>query len=208
MGYPRNCISLVSDQSELITTSSLTQKKTASHAPLGDKRQAFYIALDHLSAQADEAIIEANQEIALPQGAIFGQAIIDQSKCTLCMSCVSACPGNALQDGRELPQVSLVEDKCLQCGVCVSTCPEDAMTIEPRLLLDSKLRKKPRVLHQDEPFCCIRCGTPFATSSGIATVMVKLAGHSMFADERSRSRLKMCDDCKVVDMMEDPNTDL
>ncbi len=208
MGYPPNCISLVSDQSELITTSSLTQKKTASHAPLGDKRQAFYIALDHLSAQADEAVIEANQEIALPQGAIFGQAIIDQSKCTLCMSCVSACPGNALQDGRELPQVSLVEDKCLQCGVCVSTCPEDAMTIEPRLLLDSKLRKKPRVLHQDEPFCCIRCGTPFATSSGIATVMVKLAGHSMFADERSRSRLKMCDDCKVVDMMEDPNTDL
>jgi len=38
--------------------------------------------------------------------------------------------------------------------------------------------------------------------------MTKLAGHSMFADERSRSRLKMCDDCRVVDMMEDPNTDL
>jgi len=208
MGYPNNCISVVTDQGDLISTSSLTQKKTASHAPLGDKRQAFYIALDHLSAQADEAVIEANQEIALPLGAIFGQAIIDQSKCTLCMSCVSACPGNALQDGRELPQVSLVEDKCLQCGVCVSTCPEDAMTIEPRMLLDSKLRKKPRVLHQDEPFCCIKCGTPFATSSGIATVMLKLAGHSMFADERSRSRLKMCDDCKVIDMMEDPDTDL
>ena len=208
MGYPKSCILVLGDQSELITSSNLTQKKTASHAPLGDKRQAFYMALDHLSAQAEEAVIEANQEIALPLGAIFGQAIIDQSKCTLCMSCVSACPGNALQDGRELPQVSLVEDKCLQCGVCVSTCPEDAMTIEPRLLLDSKLRKKPRVLHQDEPFCCIKCGTPFATSSGIATVMLKLAGHSMFADERSRSRLKMCDDCKVVDMMEDPNTDM
>ena len=208
MGYPENCISIISDQSELITSSSLMQKKTASHAPLGDKRQAFYMALDHLSAQADEAVIEANQEIALPLGSIFGEAIIDKSKCTLCMSCVSACPGNALQDGRELPQVSLVEDKCLQCGVCVNTCPEDAMSIAPRLLLNSNLRKKARILHQDEPFCCIRCGTPFATNSGIATVMVKLGGHSMFADERSRSRLKMCNDCKVIDMMEDPNTDM
>lgn len=208
MAYPANCISVITDQSELMTTRSLTQKKTASHAPLGDKRQAFFMALDHLSAQADETFIEANQEIALPQGAIFGEAIIDQSKCTLCMSCVSACPGNALQDGRELPQVSLVEDKCLQCGVCVSTCPEDAMSIAPRLLLDSKLRKKPRVLHQDQPFCCIRCGIAFATNAGISTIMLKLASHPMFAEERARSRLKMCDDCKVVDMMEDPNTDL
>jgi len=208
MGYPENCISVVTDQSELITTSSLTQKKTASHAPLGDKRQAFYMALDHLAGQAEEAVIGDNKEIALPEGSIFGEAIIDQSKCTLCMSCVSACPGNALQDGRELPQVSLVEDKCLQCGVCVSTCPEDAMSIKPRILLDNKIRKQARVLHKDEPFCCTKCGKPFATNSGIATIMVKLAGHSMFADERSRSRLKMCDDCRVIDMMEDPDVDL
>ncbi|MGK0272426.1 MAG: ferredoxin [Cocleimonas sp.] len=208
MGYPENCISLVADQGELITSSSLTQKKTASHAPLGDKRQAFYMALDHLSAQADEATVEANQEIALPQGAIFGEAIIDKSKCTLCMSCVGACPGNALQDGRELPQVSLVEDKCLQCGICVSTCPEDAISIAPRLLLDRRLRSKPRVLHQDEPFCCIKCAKPFATNAGIETILKKLSGHYMFTDERSRDRLKMCDDCRVVDMVEDPNSDL
>ncbi len=208
LGHAVNCISVVKDQNELLATSNLTQKKTASHAPLGDKRQAFYMAFDHLAKQADETTVEANQEIVLPKGSIFGEAIIDQTKCTLCMSCVSACPGNALQDGRELPQVSLVEDKCLQCGVCVSTCPEDAMSIAPRLLLNSQARRTPRILHKDEPFCCIKCGKPFATNSGIATIMVKLAGHSMFADERSRSRLKMCDDCRVVDMMEDPNTDL
>ena len=121
---------------------------------------------------------------------------------------LSACPGNALQDGRELPQVSLVEDKCLQCGVCVSTCPEDAISIAPRLLLDRRLRSKPRVLHQDEPFCCIKCAKPFATNAGIETILKKLSGHYMFTDERSRDRLKMCDDCRVVDMVEDPNSDL
>ena len=67
---------------------------------------------------------------------------------------------------------------------------------------------KSTVLHQDEPFCCTNCGEPFATTSGIATIITKLAGHSMFADEKSRNRLKMCSDCRVVDMMEDPDTDL
>jgi len=114
MGYPENCIAVIADQNELISTTGITQKKTASHAPLGEKRQAFYMAFDHLSKQADEAVIEANQEIALPQGAIFGEAIIDQTKCTLCMSCVSACPGNALQDGRELPQNHLQLAQVLQ----------------------------------------------------------------------------------------------
>ncbi len=203
MGYPKNCISVISDQSELITSANLPPIKRSTHSPLGEKRQAFYMALDHLVEQAERI-----KPVALiPTGSIFGEAIIDPVKCTLCMACVSACPGNALQDGREIPQVSFVEANCLQCGVCTSTCPEDAMTISPRLLLDKDARKKPRVLHQDEPFCCIKCGKPFATNSGIATILVKLAGHSMFADERSRSRLKMCDDCRVVDMMEDPNTD-
>jgi len=203
MSYPKNCVSVVADQNELISSQNLPKITAATHAPLGDKRTSFYMALDHLVSQAEKV----EPVVSLPAGSIFGEAVIDQSKCTLCMSCVGACPGNALQDGREMPQVSLIEEKCLQCNVCVNTCPENAITITPRFLFDREARKKARVLHQDEPFCCTKCGKPFATTSGIATIMVKLAGHSMFADERSRSRLKMCDDCRVVDMMEDPNTD-
>ena len=208
MSYPKNCVSVIADQNELISSENLPKITAATHAPLGEKRQAFYMALDHLVSQAEGALAKKIEPVvSLPEGSIFGEAIIDQSKCTLCMSCVSACPGNALQDGREMPQVSLIEEKCLQCNVCVNTCPEDAITITPRFLFDRELRKKARVLHQDEPFCCTKCGKPFATTSGIAMIMVKLAGHSMFADERSRGRLKMCDDCKVIDMMEDPDTD-
>ncbi len=203
MSFPKNCISVINDQNELISSENLPKIQSATHAPLGEKRQAFYMALDHLVAQSEKV----ESSTLLPEGSIFGDVTIDQSKCTLCMSCVSACPGNALQDGREMPQVSLIEEKCLQCNVCVNTCPEEAMSITPRLLFDRELRKKARVLHQDEPFCCTKCGKPFATTSGIAMIITKLAGHSMFADERSRSRLKMCDDCRVVDMMEDPDTD-
>lgn len=203
MNYPANVVSVINDESELITGSYLTNIKAATHAALNEKRQAFYMALDHLVEQAKDA----QMMTPLPAGSFFGDVSIDKSSCTLCMSCVSACPGNALQDGHEKPMVSLVEGNCLQCGICVNTCPEKAMSISPRLILNRKSRLKPRVLHEDEPFCCTSCGKPFATTSGIATILTKLAGHSMFANQRARDRLKMCDDCRVVDMMEDPATD-
>jgi ferredoxin len=202
--YPAAAISVVGDPSELIMTKTMPEFDLATHAPITGKRQAFYMALDHLVAKSTDA----KASTPLPEGSIFGDVIVNKENCTLCMACVSACPANALQDSSEKPMLSLVEANCLQCGVCVNTCPEDAMSLSPRLLLDFEVRKKPRVLNEEEPFCCISCGKPFATKSGITTILTKLSGHSMFADERSKNRLKMCDDCRVRDMMEDPNSEL
>ncbi len=204
MSYPKNSICVIYDESELITSSVLSNITNTSHAAVNGKRQAFYMALDHLVAQAEQF----EPVTLLPEGSIFGEMSIKQSACTLCMACVSACPSKALRDGQEIPQVSFIEANCVQCGICVNTCPEEAISISARLLMDRELRLKPRVLHQDEPFCCISCGKPFGTALGINTVLAKLAGHAMFATKRSRDRLKMCDDCRVVDMMEDPLTDL
>ena len=203
-GYPGAAVSIISEVGELMTLPVMPNIKFASHAPLSGKRQAFYMALDHLVEQSEyfEAIAE------LPDGSIFGEVRVDKQRCTLCMACVSACPGNALQDGSEKPMLGFVEANCLQCNICVNTCPEKAITLKPRLLLEAETRKKPRVLYEEAPFCCISCGKPFATQSGISFIMKQLTGHSMFADERALSRLKMCDDCRVKDMMEDPNTNL
>lgn len=199
--YPASTVAVIANLGDLLTLDSMSKITPASHAALSDKRQAFYMALDYLVEQSDQV-----KEITLlPEGSIFGDVQVDQEKCTLCMACVSACPANALQDSNETPQLGFVEANCLQCNLCTHTCPESAITISPRLLLNHNARKKPRVLHQDSPFCCISCGEPFATTSGITTIIAKLAGHSMFADERSKNRLKMCDDCRVKDMMEDPN---
>ena len=201
-GYPASTILVITDPSELITSKSMPAFDLATHAPITGKRQSFYMALDHLVAKSDDVKPMA----VLPAGSIFGDVIVNKENCTLCMACVSACPANALQDSSEKPMLSLVEANCLQCGICTSTCPENAMTTVPRLLLDHEVRKKPRVLNEEEPFCCISCGKPFATKSGITTILSKLSGHSMFTDERSLNRLKMCDDCRVRDMMEDPNS--
>ncbi len=167
-----------------------------------NKRAAFYQALDQIYRQCETTA----EVISLPAGAPFGNVIIDEQRCTLCMACVGACPGKALQDGsnRELPEVFFIESHCLQCGSCSSTCPEQAITLVPRLILDREQRNRSRMLHQDTPFLCIGCGKPFATSSVIDKMSHALQGHHMFQNERARNRLKMCEDCRVADIVQDP----
>jgi ferredoxin len=169
----------------------------ARYAVSGEKRTTLDLALDHLLEHA----ARKPEEIALPAGALFGTVHVDKDKCTLCMSCVGACPASALQDNQAAPQLRFVEKNCVQCGLCASTCPEDAIRLEPRLLLANggKARAEARVLHETEPFCCIRCGKPFGTLKGIENMLGKLAGHPMFQGA-GLDRLKMCGDCRVIDI--------
>jgi ferredoxin len=166
------------------------------------KRNAIYQALDHLYQQADKA----RELVNLPAGAPFGSATIDEDRCTLCMACVGACPGKALQDGsnRELPEIFFIEALCIQCGACTTTCPEAAITISPRMIFDREVRNRSRALNQDVPFACIVCGKAFAPTSVIDKMNHKLKDHYMFKTSRALDRLKMCGDCRVADIVQDP----
>jgi ferredoxin len=115
------------------------------------------------------------------------------------MSCVGACPESALMDNSNLPQLRFVEKNCVQCGLCEKTCPENAITLTPRLLLTDAV-KQPRVLNEAQPYHCIRCNKPFGTLQMIDNMLAKLSLHSAFAG--NIDRIKMCADCRVVDMME------
>ncbi|MFT5505502.1 MAG: ferredoxin [Gammaproteobacteria bacterium] len=165
------------------------------------KREAFYQAVDFLIAQNSDIIAE----VELDQAAPFGRVSIDSEACTLCMACISACPGKALQDGsnRGIPAVFLVESKCLQCGSCVQTCPEQAMTLTARFILDREQRDKEQELNRDSVFECTQCGKPFAPESVIGKMQEKLKDHYMFNNERALARLTMCDNCRVADIVQD-----
>jgi ferredoxin len=165
-------------------------------APPADKRGTLRLALGHLQAHAPAS----KRVTPLPAGAPFGEVRVDAAACTLCMSCVSACPTFALQDGRGLPQLNFREWSCVQCGLCVRTCPEDALALSPRLLNDIEARERPRILHEEQPVCCVGCGKPFATRSILDKLTRKLEGHWMFQTEEARRRLQMCEDCRVRDM--------
>ncbi len=163
-----------------------------------DKRTTLGLALDHLWAEHGHT----KAPVPLPQGAPIGGLAFDHAKCTLCMSCVSICPLNALHDGGDLPKLVFVEHNCVQCGLCVSACPEKALALEPRYLPDPEARRQQRVLKSEEPFCCVGCGKPFATPSVIELMTAKLKDHPMFQGDGLR-RLQMCEDCRVRSMFED-----
>ena len=178
----------------------------ATFAATPDKRGTLDLAIAHLLAQAPHsaALPEA---IALPGiGSPYGSLNVDATKCTMCLSCVGACPSAALADNAEKPQLRFIEKNCVQCGICQSTCPEDAISLQPRLWLadGGKARKQSRVLNEMAPYVCIRCAKPFGTLRAIEAMIGKLAGHSAFQG-KAAERLKMCSDCRVIALHSDPD---
>jgi ferredoxin len=167
--------------------------------PAGAKRDVLRLALRELHAAAPAPA----DVIALPEGAPFGAIEVDTQGCTLCLACVSACPTGALLDHPERPMLRFVEDACVQCGLCKATCPEKVITLRPQL--DFRAATLPaRVLNEEEPFCCIRCGKPFGTKRTIERVVAALAGkHWMYqGGDRRLDGIKMCADCRVIAITE------
>ena len=169
--------------------------QAAGFAVQADKRATLELALDHLMAQSS---VQAGV-IALPAiGSPLGGLVINKDACTLCLSCVNACPASALQDNPERPQLKFIEKNCVQCGLCVKTCPENALALVPQLRLTAQ-RKEATVLNEMQPYACIRCSRPFGTLKAIESMLGKLAGHAMFQGAAA-DRLKMCSDCRVIDI--------
>lgn len=177
--------------------------KPAGFAVQADKRATLELALDHLLTHA--TLAEPKPElIALPaQGSPLGALAINKDSCTMCLSCVNACPASALQDNPNAPQLKFIEKNCVQCGLCVKTCPEQALSLIPQLRLTPQ-RKEAVVINEMQPYACVRCGKPFGTLKAIEGMLGKLAGHSMFQGE-ALERLKMCGDCRVIDIYSNPN---
>jgi len=203
LGYAEDCLRFVNADEPVAARTLLSRLPSGSSrpaatfvTPVSDKRGTLRLALLHLHAHAPAA----KRSVSLPAGAPFGEVRVNATACTLCMSCVSSCPTHALQDGRGLPQLNFREWSCVQCGLCVRTCPEDAITLNPRLLYDAEARERARVLHEEQPVCCVACGKPFATRSLLDKLNAKLAGHWMFQSEEARRRLQMCEDCRVRDL--------
>jgi ferredoxin len=168
----------------------------AAFLPSNDKRTSIEFAVEHLAKLAPAPVAE----IALPEGAPYGEVRVDRDKCTMCMACVGACPESALMDGVDQPLLKFVERNCVQCGLCEATCPEAAISLAPRLLLGAPAREA-RVLNETQPFRCIRCEKPFGTRQMVEAMLGRLAGHAMFARPEALARLQMCGDCRVIDMM-------
>ena len=161
--------------------------------PLGGKRALMRAALDQLHRTAPDPV----DRVGLPQGAPFGSLRIDVPGCTLCLACVGACPTGALLDNPDRPMLRFVEDACVQCGLCRSTCPEHVIALDPRIDFTPEART-PRVVKEEEPAQCTRCGKTFGTKSSIERIVARLAGRNpLFRTPEQVALIRMCDDCRV-----------
>ena len=161
--------------------------------PLGGKRALMRAALDQLHRTAPDPV----ERVTMPEGAPFGSVEVDAAGCTLCLACVGACPTGALLDNPDRPMLSFVEDACVQCGLCRNTCPERVIRLEPRLDFTPAARA-PRVLKEEEPAQCTRCGKAFGTKSSIERIVSQLSGRNpLFQTPEQVALIRMCDDCRV-----------
>ena len=177
---------------DALETALVTETLQPAHdtlLPLGTRRQVARLAGKTLQPEA--------KVIDLPDAAPYGAVLVDTDACTLCLSCVSLCPSGALGDNPDLPQLRFQEDACLQCGLCANICPEDAITLKPQLNLTAQAFTQV-VLHEEEPFACIECGSLFGVKSTVEKITEKLAGkHAMFASSEAAKMIQMCDNCRI-----------
>jgi ferredoxin len=168
----------------------------ATFLPIGAKRNLLDFSFRELHRTAPRPV----DLVPLPAGAPFGGLDIDAAGCTLCLSCVAACPTQALSDNPERPMLRFTESLCVQCGLCASTCPERVIQLKPQLDF-AAWAASPRVVKEEEPFSCIACGKPFGTRSTVERVIEKLRGsHWMFSGSEGQDRVRvlmMCEDCRV-----------
>ena len=85
--------------------------RASSIAVQADKRATLDLGLDHLLSQAPAR--PAPAAVPLPAaGSPFGSLVVNADKCTMCLSCVGACPEAALADNpNELPNTPVWVDE-------------------------------------------------------------------------------------------------
>lgn len=183
-----------SAETQLHDLAVLAPLPASGFSAVGGKRDIARAAIGRLQETAPER----PDILALPDGAPYGRIVVDQDKCTLCLSCVGACPTGAILDNPDKPQLRFQENACVQCGICRNTCPESAISLEPRLDFTPAALSQV-VLYEEEPFNCVRCGKPFGTKKTVDRVIERLQDkHWMFKSPETVDLIRMCEDCRVV----------
>jgi ferredoxin len=166
-----------------------------------EKRDSLRLIHRALKELAEERGV--TQPVPLPSGATWGRVAVAES-CTLCFSCVAACPTQALRAGQEEPALLFVENRCVQCGLCEQTCPEQAITRQAQWNpLPSA--ESPQLLRRSEPFFCPECGTLMGPQILIEQMVATLRGHPLFATPEHEMLLRLCADCRVKAQFRESN---
>lgn len=200
LGYGEDRVQIIDEtdpdrvEARLWSATAVPSVEPGRFLAMGGKRDRQRLALEHLHQHAPNPV----DVLALPADAPFGAVRVDTAGCTLCLACVGACPTGAMRDDPDHPRLGFEEQACVQCGLCRATCPESVITLEARLDFTGAARDVV-VLHEEEPFHCVRCDKPFGVASSVEQMVARLADHPMFVENPAAlDRIRMCEDCRVI----------
>lgn len=138
------------------------------------------------------------------EGSPLGIVEIDREACTLCGTCASSCPADALGldtgagegNGEKMDQTVMLSvdyTACIACGNCVSSCPErEAGAIRVHQGIDFELLELGRrVVNESRIHRCPRCGNAVASSKVFERIAAILGGEFS-------GRMLLCEECKGV----------
>ena len=133
---------------------------------------------------------------------IFGEVLVDETKCSLCLSCVQHCKIGALTANSSEYSLHHTPSSCIQCKICEEVCPEEAIRIRSGLLLSESFFET-HLLHKSEPVVCPSCGKEFGVKVAHERVMNKLRQKGF--GENRLSDLRYCDMCRIKVKLQEGN---
>ncbi|MDI6903336.1 MAG: 4Fe-4S binding protein [Methanocellales archaeon] len=124
-------------------------------------------------------------------------------KCTICNTCMSMCPTNAII--RRENKIDFIYGYCISCGLCEKACPEEALKLEKVLDFAKLVDLKESTLAESELVKCEECGKAFITQAALewtSNVIRGSKGTDEFSMEEQLELLKYCEDCRAVRALE------
>ncbi|MCI6989596.1 MAG: 4Fe-4S dicluster domain-containing protein [Campylobacter sp.] len=155
------------------------------------KREIFAKRVKFLVGGDDLGVAKSGEWIR------YGKVEINESSCTLCLSCVGACNVGALIADTKDNSIKFNASICTTCGYCEVSCAEKD-TIK---LTRGELELKPeyfeyQTLAKDELFKCVECGKEFATTKAVQKIANFM--EPKFKDDPYKLKsLYCCSDCKA-----------
>ncbi len=163
------------------------------------KREIFAARLSRLIGEDDLGVYENENEYIH-----YGKVLINETDCTLCLSCVSVCNVGALTAHPEDNTLRFNASVCTDCGYCEMICPEKCMSVVKDKFELKKDSFKQIIMAKDELFKCVECGKEFAPKKAVMKIAQMMAPRFEGNEAKIRT-LYCCENCKAKVMLEAEN---
>ncbi|PHS57545.1 MAG: 4Fe-4S ferredoxin [Sulfurimonas sp.] len=159
------------------------------------KREIFALRLRNIVGDEDLDQVQTGENIR------YAKVKVNESKCTLCLSCVGACNVDALVANIDDNSLRINPSICTACGYCEVSCPEsDCLSIDNGIIELNPTWFQEQLLAKDTLFACVECGVEFATTKAIEKIANMMK--PIFGDDLVKIRtLYCCASCKPKIMM-------